>query len=234
VLDASGNHSIRNSNKRTFRTLKDIMPQEPKILSTEELQASEAKWVGLQKIRWQDPTGKERVWEAAARKTQSKAGLDAVVIFAQLTSASDAFKPSTVIIEQYRPPVGAVVVEFPAGLVDAEESAANAAVRELKEETGFEATMDDVKYVGPMTGADPGLTASTMKLVTIALEFPASETSVPSPQQSLDEGEFILKRVVEIDQLHDILQEYAKKGVLIDARLQHFAAGYAARKALGC
>jgi len=156
-----------------------------------------------------------------------------VVIFAQLTSASNAFKPSTVIIEQYRPPLGAVVVEFPAGLVDANESAADAAVRELKEETGFDATKEDVAHVGPMTGADPGLTASTMKLVTIALTFPASESSVPSPQQSLDEGEFILKRVVELDQLSNILEDYAQKGVIIDARLQHFAAGYAVSKALG-
>jgi len=209
------------------------MSQQPKILSTEALESSDAKWVGLQKIKWQDPTGKERIWEAAARKTQSKAGLDAVVIFAQLTSASKAFKPSTVIIEQYRPPLGAVVVEFPAGLVDANETAVDAAVRELKEETGFEATKDDVTYVGPMTGADPGLTASTMKLVTISLTFPESETSVPSPQQSLDEGEFILKRVVEIDKLHGILEEYAAQGVIIDARLHHFAAGYAACKALG-
>ena len=81
----------------------------------------------------------------------------AVVIFAQITSQSSAFKPSTIIIEQYRPPVGSIVVEFPAGLVDAEEDAAQAAVRELKEETGFDATLGDVVHVGPMTGADPGI-----------------------------------------------------------------------------
>jgi 8-oxo-dGTP pyrophosphatase MutT (NUDIX family) len=49
-----------------------------------------------------------------------------------------------------------VTIEFPAGLVDANESAADAAVRELKEETGFDATKEDVAHVGPMTGADPG------------------------------------------------------------------------------
>jgi 8-oxo-dGTP pyrophosphatase MutT (NUDIX family) len=49
-----------------------------------------------------------------------------------------------------------VVVEFPAGLVDAEEDAAEAAVREMKEETGFEVTKEDIVHIGPMTGADPG------------------------------------------------------------------------------
>jgi len=202
------------------------MSQQPKILSTEELQSSEAKWVSLKKIKWQDPAGKERIWEAAGRKTQSKAGLDAVVIFTQITSQSSAFKPSTVIIEQYRPPLGAIVVEFPAGLVDADEDAAEAAIRELKEETGFEATLKDVVHVGPMTGADPGLTSSTMKLVTISLSLPPSHKSVPSPEQSLDEGEFILKRVIEIDSLHEVLEEYARKGFIIDARLEHFVRGY--------
>lgn len=78
------------------------------------------------------------------------------MIQALIISQSNAFPPSTIIIEQYRPPLGAIVVEFPAGLVDAEEDAAAAAIRELKEETGFEAKIEDVKFVGPMTGADPG------------------------------------------------------------------------------
>ena len=39
--------------------------------------------------------------------------------------------------KQYRPPVDKVCIEVPAGLVDAGETAEQAAVRELKEETGY-------------------------------------------------------------------------------------------------
>lgn len=39
--------------------------------------------------------------------------------------------------KQFRPPTGAVTIEVPAGLVDEGETAEEAAVRELKEETGY-------------------------------------------------------------------------------------------------
>lgn len=43
-----------------------------------------------------------------------------------------------VMIRQYRYPVGDYIYELPAGLIDAGENAMQAAVREMKEETGFD------------------------------------------------------------------------------------------------
>jgi 8-oxo-dGTP pyrophosphatase MutT (NUDIX family) len=54
--------------------------------------------------------------------------------------------PEIILQKQYRPPLNKVVIEVPAGLIDAGETPEQAAVRELKEETG---------YVGTVTEATP-------------------------------------------------------------------------------
>lgn len=73
-------------------------------------------------------------WEFVRRKNLS--GIVAVVAVTN--------DRKLVLIEQYRPPVGAVVVELPAGLAgdvagSESEDLADAARRELLEETGYEA-----------------------------------------------------------------------------------------------
>lgn len=109
----------------------------------------------LKKFTWVDPNGRERPWEVAQRKTRGSAGIDGVAVLALLTpSTPNAFKPSTVIIEQYRPPVGQNVVELPAGLIDGSESAESAAMRELTEETGYEST--EVLESSTLMVSDPG------------------------------------------------------------------------------
>lgn len=48
------------------------------------------------------------------------------------------YKGDVVVIQQYRHTIDSWEWEFPAGIIDAGEEPVNAAVRELKEETGFE------------------------------------------------------------------------------------------------
>ncbi|KAI0075445.1 hypothetical protein K474DRAFT_1664184 [Panus rudis PR-1116 ss-1] len=197
------------------------MSASPKILSSEDLPPSEAKWVTLKKLNWSDPEGKHRVWEYAARKTRGSSGIDAVAVLAILRSESNAFPTSTVIIEQFRPPVGKFVVELPAGLIDVDETAEQAAIRELEEETGYKA--QKVLQSTPVLVADPGMTNANMKLVTVDVPFP---NELQTFDQKLDTGEFIVKRVVEIRKLVEEFKEYEKKGYVVDAKLAHFAAGY--------
>ena len=64
-----------------------------------------------------------------------------------------------VLTEQYRTPVHKNVIDLPAGLIDEGENACEAAHRELKEETGFEA--ESMTVVGEVP-TSPGLTSETV------------------------------------------------------------------------
>ncbi|GJE97054.1 NUDIX hydrolase [Phanerochaete sordida] len=194
---------------------------EPKVIGSEDLSPKDAKWVTLKKLRWADPTGKERVWESAERTTRGSSGIDAVAVLAVLRSETNKFPTSTVIIEQYRPPVAKYVVELPAGLIDEGETPEQAAIRELEEETGFKAST--VLESSPMLVADPGMTNANMKLVMVDVPF---KGDLEVSEQKLDSGEFITRRIVEISKLSEEFAKYEKQGYVIDAKLAHFAHGY--------
>ncbi|KAF7778916.1 hypothetical protein Agabi119p4_3261 [Agaricus bisporus var. burnettii] len=197
------------------------MTSVPKIISTTELSAQDAKWITLQKIKYSDAEGKERLWECAERKTRKSSGVDAVSVLALINSKTNAFPLSTVIIEQFRPPVGKYVVELPAGLIDEGESPETAAVRELEEETGFKAY--SIFESSDIVVSDPGMTSANMKLVIANVLL---DDKLELPEQKLEAGEFIKCRVVDLDKLHDELKEYARKGFIVDARLSHLATGF--------
>ena len=49
------------------------------------------------------------------------------------------------------------------------------------------------------------MTNANMKFVVLNVEFGEEEKKVPDVEQVLDEGEFIVKRVVELDKLSQVL-----------------------------
>lgn len=114
------------------------MSSQAKVLGSEPLTDSDAKWIGLRAIHWRDPTGKERKWESADRRTR-KGDVDAVAICTIIHRPSS--EPHLLLVSQFRPPVNQSVIEMPAGLVDegeeGEAGAQRAALRELEEETGY-------------------------------------------------------------------------------------------------
>ncbi|RYP55417.1 hypothetical protein DL769_010192 [Monosporascus sp. CRB-8-3] len=196
--------------------------QEPVITNVSELRTEEAKWVTLRKVEFVDQVGKPRTWEVAARKTRSRAGVDAVAMGNVLLHPS---RPaSTMVVIQYRPPLDAYTVEWPAGLIDEDETPEQAAVREFKEETGYECR---VMNVSPVQAADPGMTSANMQLVMVEADLPKTEGDDGGmPLQRLEDGEHIQRVVLPIAELYDRLVEYSKKDrMIVAAKLFHFAAG---------
>ncbi|EYB30511.1 hypothetical protein FG05_13482 [Fusarium graminearum] len=192
--------------------------QEPVITKTSDLSLQEAKWITLKKIEYVDQVGKERTWEVATRKTRGKSGVDAVAMGNILLHPS---KPaSTLLVIQYRPPLDAYTIEWPAGLIDAEETAEEAAVREFKEETGYDCK---VLSVSPAQAADPGMTNANMQLAMVEVQLSENEEE---PEQRLDDGEHIQREIIPLAELYERLVEYSKRErTVVAAKLFHFAAG---------
>lgn len=144
------------------------------------------RWVHLQHIQWVDERGRDRTWEAAVRANARPTGsgvADAVAVLARLrygNSAGDDGSLGTVLVAQFRPPIGAITLELPAGLIDAGESPGQAAVRELKEETGF---IGEVSRLSPVVYSSPGLTNESMQLVQIDVDMTTEDNRTPVPEQ---------------------------------------------------
>ena len=189
----------------------------PRVNKITPLPLQEAKWIEFLKVDWTDQSGKPRVWETAARKTRGSSGVDAVAIMTILRHPSRP--PSTIIILQYRPPVDAICVEFPAGLIDADETPEMAGVRELKEETGYEGK---VINMSPTIVSNPGMSTGNMQLATVEVQL--KEEDEP-PKQKLEEGEFIQLVIVPLTELYERLVAYSNEGKKVDSRLWHTAAG---------
>jgi len=113
-------------------------------------------------------------------------------------------EPHILLVSQFRPPVGACVVELPAGLIDAGESdqsgAQRAALRELAEETGYGAQSGQVsvRQTSAVMYNDPGMSGANMKLCTIDI---ALSDDAPEPLAHPDEGEYIEKHLVPLTSL---------------------------------
>jgi ADP-ribose pyrophosphatase len=124
------------------------------------------------------------------------------------------------LVEQFRPPVEARVIELPAGLagdgVHRHETFESAARRELLEETGYEA--GTMAYIGG-GAVSPGLTD---ELITL---FLATQLNKTGPALG-DGGEDITVHEVPITGLIPWLDSQAQLGKLIDLKIyaaMHFA-----------
>jgi len=150
------------------------------------------KWLALKTINWTDDQGRSRKWDIASRTTKQSSGPDAVVIIPVLKSKKND-SIDTLLVEQFRPPIGEYTLEFPAGLVDPNEKPEATALRELREETGYIGTVD-TSFKSSELSMSPGLSDETIQLIVVNVDL--DDPKNQNPDQDLDDGEsIVLKRV---------------------------------------
>lgn len=178
-----------------------------KILSRNRMAAG--KFLALDLIEYEDNKGIVRKWESVSRTGCG----GAVVIICRLVPSDEI-----VLVKQFRPPAGNIMLEFPAGLVEEKEDPAVAAVRELEEETGFKGK---VKKILPPSYSSPGLTSEQVFWATME----AQDTPESERHTNFDESEDIETVTVKRSELFAYLEKAMTQGVLIDSKLFAYAAG---------
>ncbi|KAJ9572703.1 NUDIX domain [Nakaseomyces glabratus] len=195
-------------------------PEAAKIVQKSQVKdTSECKWIGLEKITYKDPNGNERVWDSAVRMTRSTGEIDGIGILAILKFPDG--KPDEIVLQkQFRPPVEGVCIEMPAGLIDANEDIDTAALRELREETGY---IGKIINKSPVIFNDPGFTNTNLCLVTAEIDMSLPENQ--NPVTELEENEFIECFSVPLKEFPEKMIELDSQGYKLDARVQNVAQG---------
>ncbi|XP_071057840.1 ADP-sugar pyrophosphatase isoform X2 [Pseudochaenichthys georgianus] len=177
-----GIHKYPKRKAQNIQRVKMSNPEAPKVTCAphvvkEELMAA-GQWLKLEKMTYVDCSGSTRTWETVKRTTRlTNPSADAVGVIALLKRT--LHKDCVVMVKQFRPPMGSYTLEFPAGLIDERESAEVAALRELKEETGFRG---EVVGVTPVTCLDPGLSNCTTQIVMVNINGDEGENINPTQQ----------------------------------------------------
>ncbi|KAF4214346.1 hypothetical protein CNMCM8980_009165 [Aspergillus fumigatiaffinis] len=196
-----------------------------KFLSRAPLENSNAKWTRLVLTTYTDPNGVERTWESAERQTRpSGCEVDGVGI---VTIIDKPTGPELLLQKQYRPPIDKVVIEVPAGLIDAGETVEECAVRELREETGY---VGVAEQTSTLMFNDPGMCNTNLNMVHVRVDLSLPENQDPKPQ--LEDNEFIECFTLPLSTLFSELKRLEAEGYAIDARVGTLAEGIELAKKL--
>ncbi len=163
------------------------------------------RFLYLREISFTDDKNRQRTWESADRIGNQ----GAVVIVAETIPDNEI-----ILIRQFRPPTGKSIIEFPAGLIDAGETAADAAERELYEETGYHGKIKEVTSAGY---SSPGMSGEPIYIAFMEIDADAYRncevTAHPEETESIEC--FKIKR----SELKSFLASENARGNGIDTKL---------------
>ena len=173
------------------------------------------RFIRLELIDYQTAGGKSCKWEAAQRNNSNTAALMIAIL-----------KPSgrVLLVRQFRPPLRAYCLEFPAGLVDPGENIAQAAARELREETGY---VGKILWETTACASSPDITGELVSMVFMEVDEKLPDNQLH--QQNLQDNEEIEVMAVPIAQLSELISAALKRGDAVCSRLALWAASQGAR-----
>lgn len=166
------------------------------------------KWIECVEISYQDEQGHIRSWEGIHRENRA----DAVIIVPRLIHSGDY-----ILIKQFRPPLDAYILEFPAGLIDVGETPEATAIRELKEETGY---VGEVIHRTPRLYTSPGILSEACFYVFIEIDETLAANQ--NPQSSPEPQEVIEVFLQPPETIADFFKKEEKLGAVLDIKLYSF------------
>lgn len=156
----------------------------------------QGNWLMLKEVYF-EKDGLPLTWESIERVNEH----GAVIIIAKLMPSG-----RVILLKQFRAIINNYIIGFPAGLAESESIEAEA-LRELREETGYQGT---VKQISPPLKSNPALINDIIYIVKVEIdEFdPVNQ----NPVQFLEPSEEIEVLLVEEEKIAEFLTEKHSEG----------------------